>query len=128
MRANHVAVFVGDLEKTREFYEKYFDATSNAQYHNPKMGLRAHFLHFEDDGMLEIMPKLELSEIGIHGEFLGYTHIAFSAESKTAVELLTERLSSDGFTVFSEPRTTGDGYCESCVSDPDGNRIEIVAQ
>ncbi len=126
MKINHIAVYVRELEKTREFYEKYFGATSNAQYHNPKTGLRTYFLTFEDGNRLEIMSKPSISEIGLQGEFLGYIHIAFSAGSKIEVEKLTERLRKDGFTVLSEPRITGDGYYESCVSDPDGNRIEIV--
>ncbi|MDY7028447.1 MAG: glyoxalase/bleomycin resistance/extradiol dioxygenase family protein, partial [Spirochaetota bacterium] len=29
--------------------------------------------------------------------------------------------------IVSEPRRTGDGYFESCVLDPEGNRIEITA-
>jgi len=60
-------------------------------------------------------------------EHTGYTHLAFSLGDPKSVDGLTDRLRNDGYTVFSEPRTTGDGYYESCVSDPDGNRIEIVA-
>lgn len=32
----------------------------------------------------------------------------------------------DGVEVVSGPRVTGDGYYESCVLDPDGNRVEIT--
>ena len=127
MKINHIAVYVKDLEQSRAFYEKYFGATANNQYHNPKTGLRTYFLTFECGGRLEIMSKPELPEVGINGEYLGYTHLAFSAGSNEAVDRLTELLRGDGYIVFSEPRTTGDGYYESCVSDPDGNRIEIVA-
>jgi lactoylglutathione lyase len=35
-------------------------------------------------------------------------------------------LEDSGFTVASNPRETGDGYYESVVLDPDGNRIEIT--
>lgn len=34
MNIEHIAVYVKDLEKTREFYIKYFDAVSNEMYHN----------------------------------------------------------------------------------------------
>jgi lactoylglutathione lyase len=124
---NHTAVYVRDLEKTKAFYEKHFNATANAQYHNPKTGLRTYFLTFEGGSRLEIMTKPNLPEIDINGEYLGFIHIAFSVGSSEEVDRLTETLRSDGYTVFSEPRTTGDGYYESCVCDPDGNRIEIVA-
>ena len=126
MKIDHIAVYVSDLEKTRVFYEKYFDAKSNNQYHNPKTGLQTYFLTFDNGGRLEIMQKPDLPETGIDGEHLGYIHLAFCAGGKEAVDNLTERLRNDGYTVLSEPRTMGDGYYESCVSDPDGNRIEIV--
>ena len=126
MKINHIAVYVRDLELTKVFYEKYFNATANNLYHNPKTGLRTYFLTFEGGTRLEIMHKPDLPEIGISGEHLGYIHLAFSVGRKSAVDALTERLRNDGYTVLSEPRTTGDGYYESCVADPDGNRIEIV--
>ena len=128
MRINHIAVFVHDLEKTKTFYEKYFNAKSNHRYHNAQTGLKTYFLTFDCGGRLEIMSKPDLPEIEIAGEHMGYIHIAFSAGDKESVDRLTDLLRNDGYAVFSEPRTTGDGYYESCVSDPDGNRIEIAAQ
>ena len=56
----------------------------------------------------------------------GYAHIAFSIGSKEAVDALTERLKNDGYTVVSGPRTTGDGYYESCIVAIEGNQIEIT--
>jgi lactoylglutathione lyase len=35
-------------------------------------------------------------------------------------------LRADGYRVLDGPRTTGDGYYESVVLDPDGNRVEIT--
>ena len=32
-----------------------------------------------------------------------------------------------GFAVTSGPRTTGDGYCESCILGPEGIQIEVTA-
>jgi len=127
MRISHTAVYVSDLEKTKAFYERYFGAKSNNRYHNQKTGLETYFLTFECGGKLEVMSKPGLPVVPIDGEHLGYTHFAFCAGSEESVNRLTDRLRDDGYAVFSEPRTTGDGYYESCVSDPDGNRIEIVA-
>ena len=56
----------------------------------------------------------------------GYAHLAFATGSAAAVEALTERLRLAGYPVLGEPRTTGDGYYESVVADPDGNPIEIT--
>jgi len=123
---HHTAVYVKDLEQTKEFYRKYFKAKANKQYHNPITGLRTYFLTFECGGRLEIMSKPDLPPIATEGEHLGYIHLAFGVEGNKAVDDLTGRLRSDGYIVLSGPRTTGDGYYESCVTDPDGNRIEIV--
>ena len=56
----------------------------------------------------------------------GYAHIAFSVGSREQVDCLTERLRSAGYEVISDPRTTGDGYYESCIVDVEGNQIEIT--
>ena len=56
----------------------------------------------------------------------GYAHIAFSVGSKASVDSLTERLKRDGYQVVSNPRTTGDGYYESCIRGIEGNLIEIT--
>jgi lactoylglutathione lyase len=53
-------------------------------------------------------------------------HIAFSVGNKATVDKLTEVLRKASYTVTSEPRTTGDGYYESCVLDPDGNIVEVT--
>ena len=57
---------------------------------------------------------------------LGLAHFAVSVGSKEKVDQLTEELRQAGFAVTGEPRTTGDGYYESVVLDPEGNRVEIT--
>ena len=123
MYIEHIAMYVHDLEKARAFFVRYFGATSNAEYHNPKTDFRSYFLCFDQGARLEIMHKPQLSD----GEKdTGYSHIAFSLGSRAAVDALTQRLKADGYTVLSGPRTTGDGYYESCIVDIEGNRIEIT--
>jgi lactoylglutathione lyase len=60
-------------------------------------------------------------------ERMGLTHVAISLGSEQAVDELTARLRSAGIAVLDGPRRTGDGYYESVVLDPEGNRIEITA-
>ena len=62
----------------------------------------------------------------IETENIGLIHFAISVGSKKEVDELKEALRDDGYRVVGEPRTTGDGYYESVVLDPDGNRIEIT--
>ena len=56
----------------------------------------------------------------------GYAHIAFRVGSKEEVDTLTSRLKDGEYEVVSGPRTTGDGYYESCIVGIEGNQIEIT--
>lgn len=126
MKIEHIAMYVNDLERTRDFFIQYFGAASNAGYHNEKTEFRSYFLTFEDGARLEIMKKPELQDVEKPLTRTGYAHIAFRVGSREQVEELTATLRADGFTVVSGPRTTGDGYYESCVLDWEGNQIEIT--
>ena len=126
MRIEHIAMYVNDLEKTKEFFVKYFNAISNEGYHNKTTDFRSYFLSFEDGARLEIMNKPQMMDDEKGLNRTGFVHIAFSLGSKEAVDILTERMKSDGYNVISGPRTTGDGYYESCIIGIEGNQIEIT--
>ena len=127
MRIEHVAMYVCDLERTRYFFVKYFDGKANSGYHNQTTGFRSYFISFDDGSRLEIMnkPVVNFQEKMINR--MGYAHIAFSVGSKEKVDCLTESLRNAGYEITSGPRTTGDGYYESCILDIEGNQIEITA-
>jgi lactoylglutathione lyase len=72
------------------------------------------------------MPGIPNSKNDFTKQFTGLIHFAISVGSKQTVDELTERLRSDGYSIVGEPRTTGDGYYESVVLDPENNRIEIT--
>ena len=126
MYIEHIAMYVNDLEAARDFFVKYFNAISNEGYHNKTTDFRSFFLSFQNGSRLEIMtrPKMEDEEKTLART--GYVHIAFSLGSKEAVDELTEKLQKDGYIVISGPRTTGDGYYESCIIGIEGNQIEII--
>jgi len=126
MKINHIALYTNDLERMKLFYETYFEATANKGYYNPTTGLRTYFLSFEDQTRLEIMNRPNITQQSSLVMATGYIHLAFSVGNRENVDLLTIRLEEAGYPVISRPRTTGDGYYESCVLDPDRNQIEIV--
>lgn len=104
----------------------FFSATSNDKYHNPTTGLETYFLSFDEGSRLEIMTRPDVSIQEKSMFRTGFTHLAFSLGFKELVDQLTSQLKNDGYTVVSGPRTTGDGYYESCILDPEGNQIEIT--
>lgn len=126
MRIEHIAMYVKDLEAAKEFFIKYFNAISNERYHNKTTDFRSYFLNFDDGARLEIMNRPQMVDDEKNLNRSGYIHIAFSLGSKAAVDALTERIKNDGYDVISGPRTTGDGYYESCIVGIEGNQIEIT--
>lgn len=126
MYIEHIAMYVNDLEKARDFFIKYFNATSNDGYHNRTTDFRSYFLTFEGGARIEIMNKPNMTDYEKGLARTGYAHIAFSLGSKEAVDKLTDRLKKDGYNVISGPRTTGDGYYESCIIGFEDNQIEIT--
>jgi len=126
MRIDHIALYVFDLEQAKNFFCKYFDGESNEMYHNPKTGLRTYFISLPDGGRIEIMNRPEIVKHQFDLYRQGYIHMAISVGSKANVDSLTARLKDDGFEVLSGPRTTGDGYYESCVRGFENNLIEIT--
>ena len=126
MHIEHIAMYANDLEKARTFFMRYFGASSNEGYQNPRTDFRSYFLSFDCGARLEIMNKPLMSDAEKGLNRTGYIHIAFSLGSKSAVDELTERLKADGYEVISGPRTTGDGYYESFIVGIEGNQIEIT--
>ena len=127
MRIDHIALFCRDLEVMRQFFLDYFEAVSNEQYHNPRTGLRTYILSFtEGSTRLELMQRPDVADADPSVAATGFIHISIAVGSKRGVDLLTRRLADDGYPVVSGPRTTGDGYYESCILGPEGIQIEVT--
>jgi len=128
MRIEHIAMWVKDLERQKSFYEKYFQARAGQKYSNTQKHFQSYFLTFEDGVRLELMqkPEIPLNVNNTIDQNIGLIHFAISVGSKEQVDQLTSELKESGFTVLDGPRTTGDGYYESVILDPESNRLEIT--
>ena len=128
MKIDHVALFCQDLEAMRDFFITYFEATSNDLYYNQRTGLRTYILSFPNgDTRLELMQRPDVTSQAVpEHAHLGYIHLSLAVGSRMQVEALTFRLQAEGYQVLSGPRTTGDGYYESCVEGPEKILIEIT--
>ena len=126
MHIEHVAMYVNDLDNVKDFFVKYFKAQPSPFYQNPQSGFKSYFLSFDDGTRLELMNRPILEDAPKALFRTGLSHIAFNLGSAENVDAMTKRLHDDGFRVLNLPRTTGDGYYESCVIDLEGNLIELM--
>ena len=123
----HVALWVNDLEVSRQFYTRYFEAKSGEKYFNPLKDFSSYILTFKHGGALEIMHRPDVLFVKDRtNESMGWAHIAIGVGTAKKVTEITEELKKDGYTVIGEPRVTGDGFFESVILDPEGNRVEIT--
>ena len=127
-RIEHIALWTEDIERLARFYAEYFGAVVGPKYTNLSKGFESRFVAFQSGARLELMKTSALRplrhEHGAHR--MGLTHLALSVGSENRVDELTVTLREAGFTVEDGPRRTGDGYYESVVLDPDGNRLKLT--
>jgi lactoylglutathione lyase len=127
MKIEHIAIWVLDLEKMKRFYLTFFDLKSSDKYYNQTNKFSSYFLSFKNGARIELMHRPDISEAIEKSETkLGLAHFAVSVGTKEKVDSLTELIRTSGFNVVGEPRTTGDGYYESVIEDPEGNKIELT--
>ena len=108
----------------KAFYQKYFNTTATEKYHNPRTGFSSYFLSFEDGARLELCHRPDI--VGGDKNTFGFTHLALAVGDEAAVDTFAKRFEADGFPIQSGPRTTGDGYYEAVVLDPEGNQLELT--
>lgn len=126
MKLHHIAIWTFRLEELKDFYVRFLGGTSNEKYVNPKKGFESYFISFEEGPTLELMSRVDVQNTPIEENGLGLTHLAFTFPSQEEILRFTEEMRSEGYIIAGEPRTSGDGYFESVVLDPDGNRLECV--
>ena len=126
MRIEHIAMYVNNLEVAKDFFVSFLGGKANDGYHNKNTAFRSYFISFDDGVRLEIMNKPGMEDNEKPLNRTGYVHVAFSVGSRDRVDELTDELRAAGYEVVSGPRTTGDGYYESCVVAIEGNQIEIT--
>jgi len=126
MYFGHIAVYTSHIEALTDFYCRYFNG--KVFYDKTHGDQHSVYIAFDQDCYLELMDKTSvppaLNRPGEERE--GLTHMAINAESIAQVDELTARLEKDGYTIIWQPTDYGtDRFYESCVLDPDGNRVEI---
>lgn len=126
MIIDHIAIWTNDLEKVKEFYLKFFACTANKKYENRKKQFSSYFLTFSGGARIELMKSPLVAETK-RTETTGLAHLSINIGTKERVDSLTKQIEEAGYTIYSRPRMTGDGYYESVIADPENNKIELTA-
>ena len=128
MHIEHIAIWVRDVEAACRFYTRHFQAEASPRFDDPRYGYAGYFLDFDGGARLELMSMPGIAEPRTRApqQSLGLIHLAFSLGSAQAVEEKTEQLRQEGCQILEEPHLTADLYYESCVLDPEGNRLELT--
>ena len=126
MQINHIAIWTSNLEISKNFYVKWFRAKANNKYSNTSKQFTSYFIEFDNSNCrIELMHSPNLLKLET-SDFIGLAHFAISVGSKNEVDRITLEMEENGIAIVSKPRYTGDGYYESIILDPDGNKIEIT--
>lgn len=119
---DHLSVGVRDLEAARRFYSALFFPLGHA-LSSETLGE----LGFGPDGQTSLFFLYPVSGDQVAG--LG-THVAFAADSRAAVDAAFAAAVAGGATVVrpaGEHPDISPKYYGAVVFDPDGNKLEIVA-
>lgn len=128
MKLHHIAIWVNDLEKIKDYYVRFFDAVANDIYINKATGFSSYFLKFPLGSEIEIMHRPDIADNlnDTIKQYKGYIHLAFEVKSLEEVDAQAKKLQQAGFSILRGPRTTGDGYYEFETLDPENNRLEVL--
>ncbi len=127
MKIAHMALWTQDLEQQACFWVSFFDGKINEKYRSKtNLGFESYFVKIGEEIAIELMTKPGLIGQQSDNNRCGWVHLAISVGGNENVDAIALQAQEQGILV-SGPRTTGDGYYEAVIKDPDGNLIEIVA-
>lgn len=128
MFIDHISMYSDDPEKSKEFYEKYFDGESNGGIKNDETDTISYFLSFGGGGSakLEIVKRPEINNYKKNHIDLGYMRLSFMQFSEEEVDKKVEELREAGYEIIQEPHISTDGYYKGLILDPGDNQVEII--
>ncbi len=118
-KIDHIAAWVSDLERAREFYDRWFKASASPKYSSSTRDFKSYFLSLSDGARLELMASPDESPRP--------AHLAISLGSREAVDNMVREMQTAGVRIVSPPRVTGDGYYEAVIADSEGNLLEVTS-
>lgn len=117
----HVAYRVKDFTRSVEWYTRVLGLEEAFRLHKDDGTLWLIYLRLSEDNFIELFeqPAGERAET----PQLGMQHLCLHVDDLTGT---LQQLAERGYQVTGEPRTGRDGARQYWITDPDGNRIELM--
>src|ERR1700734_1868351 len=129
----HIALTVGDLERSTAFYNKVFEFIGFKAVEVPEStqkAMKTRLKAWAGPGYsISIRPsKGEFARRAHDRNASGFNHLAFTAENRSDVEKLYELLKQTGATILAAPAEYpfSPGYFAVYFADPDGLKFEFA--
>jgi catechol 2,3-dioxygenase-like lactoylglutathione lyase family enzyme len=113
---SHIALYVHDISKTRDFYKKFLGFDEPYWINNPDGSVHLTWIKINDDQSIELFPEKEAGSDRLY-------HIALLTPDATAMR---DYLAAQGVTVPDKVGTGKIGNSNYFIKDPDGHIVEIV--
>ena len=118
----HTAYRVRDVEASIDFYCNKLGLKEMFRLNRDSGELALIYVRVTDTAFIELFPNGK-DEVALTSTTRGYAHLCLNVDDmdRTLKELAGRGLETPG-----EPKRGGDGNVQYWITDPDGNRIELM--
>ncbi|UCD16449.1 MAG: VOC family protein [Candidatus Zixiibacteriota bacterium] len=126
-RFHHIEIYVGNLERSREFWGWILERLGYEKFQDWRQG----FSYIQGDSYIVfVQAQKKYLEPPYHRCRVGLNHLAFHAGSKQNVDYVTDELRKRNVTILYEdchPYAGGVDHYAVYFEDPDRIKVELVA-
>lgn len=124
---HHIELYVSDLVQSMKFWSWFL---SDLGYELYQKWDRGQSYKLEESYIVFVQTEEKYMEIPYHRCGVGLNHLAFHADSREEVDVMTEKLIHRGIKILYEERhpfAGGEDYYAVFFEDPDRIKVEFVA-
>lgn len=123
---HHIELYVSDLEASKRFWGWFLGELGYEPFQKWDSGIS---WKKDDFYLVFVQAEERFLEQGFHRRRIGLNHLAFHAESREQVDMMTEKLLERGYHVLYRDRHpyAGGAHYAVYAEDPDRIKVELVA-
>jgi len=124
---HHIEINVSDLKKSAEFWGWFLRKFGYSEFQRWDQGMS---WRLDDTYLVFVQVEDRFKDVPYHRRRAGLNHLAFYADSRAAVDSLTEELRTKGIKILyqdAHPYAGGPGHYAVYFEDPERMKVEVVA-